>query len=387
MTDQGVKTGPAVALIGPSQKFLSGISYFTLRLSNALADFSPVNTILFRNMLPKNLFPGWKRVGTGQVTYHFRQDVRHWEILDWYNPVSWLRGAAIAEKNDIIIFQWWTSSIAHMYLAISLLNWKKRPVIIEFHEIVDPLESGFFVLRVYSRLMGTLIRRMAGFYVVHSEADRQLVSSHYHIDKDRVRVIPHGLYDQYEKIDREKAKKILGIDRRNIILFFGLLRPYKGVKDLIKAFEQLPGDVLENSQLLIVGEAWEDTVSIRLAEVSPARAHISLINRYIGDDEVPTYFSAADMLVIPYTRASQSGVAHIGMSFGLPIIASDVGGLSESLRKYQGTVFVSPGETGQLTEALVRVTGALHVFEPPGELRWEKTAERWKILMHEILDK
>jgi glycosyltransferase involved in cell wall biosynthesis len=386
MTDPGTDRGPAVALIGPSQKFLSGISYFTLRLSNALADFSPVNAILFRNMLPKYLFPGWKRVGTGQVMYHFRQEVRWFEILDWYNPVSWLRGAAIAEKNDIIIFQWWTSSVAHMYLAISLLNWKKRPIVIEFHEIVDPLESGFFVLRVYSRLMGTLIRRMASFYVVHSDADLRLVSSHFHIEKDRIRVIPHGLYDQYEKIDRETAKTLLGIDRRNVILFFGLLRPYKGVKFLIKAFEQLPGDLLDNSQLLIVGEAWEDTESVSLAETSPARAHISLINRYIGDDEVAKYFSAADVLVIPYTRASQSGVAHIGMAYGLPIIASDVGGLSESLRKYQGTVFVSPGETGQLTDALVRVAGAPQVFEPPGELRWEKTAGRWRILMQEILD-
>ena len=127
------------------------------------------------------------------MKYHFRNDVQTWEILDWYNPVSWLRGAGIAEKSDIIIFQWWTSSVAHMYLAISLLNWKKKPVIIEFHEIVDPLESGFFVLRVYSMLMGTLIRRIASLYVVHSEADRRLVSSHYHISPDRIHVIPHGL--------------------------------------------------------------------------------------------------------------------------------------------------------------------------------------------------
>jgi glycosyltransferase involved in cell wall biosynthesis len=377
---------PAVAIVGPSQKFLSGISYFTLRLANALADFSSVRAVLFRNMLPRILFPGSKRVGTGQVKYHFREDVQTWEILDWYNPVSWLRGAGIAEKSDVIIFQWWTSSVAHMYLAISLLNWKKKPIIIEFHEIVDPLESGFFVLRVYSILMGTLIRRTASLYVVHSEADRRLVSSHYHISPERIHVIPHGLYDQYEKIDRGASRKLIGIDRRIVILFFGLLRPYKGVKYLIKAFEQLPPDILENSQLLIVGEAWEDTESLQRAASSPAGSHITLVNRYVEDQEVSTYFSVADMLVIPYTRASQSGVAHIGMAFGLPIVASDVGGLSESLRKYPGTVFVRPEETEELTDALIRVVREPGVFEPPNELRWEKTADRWRMLIEGILE-
>ena len=352
MTVNDKKPGPAVTIIGPSQKFLSGISYFTLRLSNALADFSRVNAILFRNMLPRILFPGWKRVGNGLMRYRFRKDVENRELLDWYNPVSWLRGAGIAEKGDIIIFQWWTSSVAHMYLAIALLNWKRKPVIIEFHEIIDPLESGFFVLRAYSLLMGTLIRRMASLYVVHSEADRQLVSSHYHIGLNRIQVIPHGLYDQYEKLDRSAARQILGIGRRNVILFFGLLRPYKGVKYLIKAFEHLPPDILGDSELLIVGEAWEDTESRDLARVSPAGSHITFVDRYIGDDEIPAYFSAADMLVIPYTRASQSGVAHIGMAFGLPVIASDVGGLSESLSKYSGTRFVRPEDTRELTEAI-----------------------------------
>jgi glycosyltransferase involved in cell wall biosynthesis len=272
-----------------------------------------------------------------------------------------------------------------MYLAISLLNWKKKPVIIEFHEIVDPLESGFFVLRVYSMLMGTLIRRTASLYVVHSEADRRLVSLHYHISPERIHVIPHGLYDQYEKIDRGAARKLLGIDRRTVILFFGLLRPYKGVKYLIRAFEELPPGILENSQLLIVGEAWEDTESLRSATSSPAASHITLVNRYVEDQEVPAYFSAADVLVIPYTRASQSGVAHIGMAFGLPIVASDVGGLSESLRKYRGTVFVRPEETGELAESLVRVISNPGVFEPPEELRWEKTADRWRMLIKSVL--
>ncbi len=133
-------------------------------------------------MLPKNSFPGYKRVGadTGRFWLQVRYSVV--ELLDWYNPFTWLRRPEKHGKGDVIILQWWTSSVAHMYLAISLMNLKKKPIVIEFHEIVDPLENGFFALRLYSKILGSLIRRLATFYIVHSEIDRQLISSHYDID-------------------------------------------------------------------------------------------------------------------------------------------------------------------------------------------------------------
>ena len=84
----------SVVIIGPSQRFLSGISYFTLRLSNSLADYGNVTGLLFRNMLPKILFPGWRRVGADLTEYSYREEVHAIELLDWYNPLTWLRGSA-----------------------------------------------------------------------------------------------------------------------------------------------------------------------------------------------------------------------------------------------------------------------------------------------------
>ncbi|MCU0631088.1 MAG: glycosyltransferase family 4 protein, partial [Methanoregulaceae archaeon] len=273
----------SVVIIGPSQRFLSGISYFTLRLSNSLADYGNVTVLLFRNMLPKILFPGWKRVGADLTEYSYREEVHAIELLDWYNPLTWLRGSAEAWKGDVIILQWWTSSVAHMYLAISVLNLKKRPIVIEFHEIIDPMENAFILLRVYSKIMGSMIRRLATCNVVHSENDRQLISSHYGISLDKIRVIPHGIYDQYNKRDRQFVKDQLKIRETNVILFFGLLRPYKGVKYLIEAFEKLPEHLIYETRLLIVGEAWEDQESRDLVERSIFKSHITLINRYVGD--------------------------------------------------------------------------------------------------------
>lgn len=371
-----------VVIIGPSQRFLSGISYVTLLLSNSLADYFSVTALLFRNMLPKKLFPGYKRVGEIHTDCNYRTDITVVELLDWYNPLTWLQASKYIHLGDVIIFQWWTSSVAHMYLVIGLLNLKRKPIIIEFHEIIDPMEHGFFVLRLYSKIMGTLIRRLATCYIVHSEVDRQLISSHYDIDLRRVRVIPIGLFDQYRKIDKGQAKDQLGISEPNVILFFGLVRPYKGVKYLVKAFESLPPWLIQESRLLIVGEAWEDQELGQIIEQSPIKSHISLIDRYVGDSEIPLYFSAADALVMPYIRASQSGVAHIGMGFGIPIIATRVGGLEESLGKYEGTYFINPMDPDGLAEVIKDTLSKKQLFEPPGELRWDVIATQWKDLIN-----
>jgi glycosyltransferase involved in cell wall biosynthesis len=372
-----------VVIIGPSKRFLSGVSYFTIRLSNALSDVTDVKTILFRKMLPQRLFPGWKRVGEELTTQNFNERVDVYELLDWYNPVTWIKAFRIAKEAEVMIFQWWTSSVAHMYLALELLNLRRRPIIIEFHEVVDPLESSILPIRLYSKLMGKVIRRLATRYVVHSNSDKGLISKNYGIEEEKIEVIPHGIYDHYQKRERNVAQATVGIKEEFVILFFGLLRPYKGVKYLIKAFESLPEDLAKRSRLLIVGETWEDKESKELAKESTFRNKINIVDRYVSDDEISFYFSASDVLVVPYIRASQSGVAHIGMTFGMPIIASEVGGLKESLGKYEGTVFVQPESAEEITMALMYVFDERRrEFEPPEELRWNEIAKKWFKLIY-----
>ena len=373
-----------VVIIGPSKKFLSGISYFTIRLSNALSNSMDVNVILFRNMLPKRLFPGWRRVGVELTTQKFNNKLEVQEVLDWYNPLTWIKAFKITKKADVIIFQWWTSSVAHMYLVLEVFNVRRKPIIIEFHEVVDPLESSILPIRIYSKIMGNLIRKLATHYVVHSNSDKELITKSYGIEKDSIVVIPHGIYDQYNKIESSIAKTRAGIKDDFIVLFFGLLRPYKGVKYLISAFEHLPRDLIEKSRLLIVGETWEDKKSVEFAKESRYSNKITVVDRYVSDEDVALYFSTADVLVLPYTRASQSGVAHIGMAFGLPIIASEVGGLKESLGKYEGTVFVQPEIAKDIAKALMSVLDEKREFEVPEELTWKEIAKKWFKLVKSV---
>ncbi|MEM0203516.1 MAG: glycosyltransferase [Archaeoglobaceae archaeon] len=200
-----------------------------------------------------------------------------------------------------------------------------------------------------------------------------MISKAYKIPSSKISVIPHGIYDHYERV--ENAKELLGIKEDFVILFFGLIRPYKGVRYLVEAFESLPNEIVERSRLLIVGEVWEDKESVKRIEESRLREKIVFVNRYVPDEEVSLYFSASDVIVLPYLRASQSGVAHIAMSFGIPIVATKVGGLSE-LSDYEGTHFVD-ASAESIAKALQRIYFERRKFKPPERLRWENLAKKW----------
>jgi len=369
----------SITIIGPSSRFLSGISYYTTYLSNALSGIYPVNAVLFRKMLPKCLFPGAVRVGSNLSLASYNKSVKVQECIDWYNPISWYRAYTIALQSRVCIFEWWTSSVAHMYLFIGFfLRCRKIPIILEFHEVVDTLEEAILPIRLYSKIMGRLIRKLACQYIAHSGQDRDLISKRYHIAQEQITIIPLGLYDQYPKIERNIARQHLKIMTSHVILFFGLLRPYKGATYLIHAFEQLPEFLKKDTTLIIAGEPWEDHEAISLALASPDHENIHLFPEYISDTEVPYFFSASDILVLPYTRASQSGVAHIGISYGMPIIASNVGGLTESLGKYDGTFFVSPMNITELSEMLYNVMESEQPIYPiPLSLKWGGIADIW----------
>ena len=196
----------------------------------------------------------------------------------------------------------------------------------------------------------------------------------------------HGLYDQYPIIEKENAKNVLNIDSEYVVLFFGLLRPYKGASYLVRAFEALPETIRSKSTLVIAGEPWEDKEVLTLVKESPYSNKILMFSEYISDEQVPYIFSASDVLVLPYTRASQSGVAHIGISYGMPIIASKVGGLAESLDKYKGTVFVSPQDIQELAAALNDVLLNKYgiVYPLPDSLQWDNISLEWLELFQKI---
>lgn len=377
----------SICIVGPSKRFLSGLSYYTIRLANALATSNNVSVVCLRKLLPQFLFPGREHVGKKISDLEFSPNVAVYDGMDYNSPLSWIGAFRFIKKKnpDVIILQWWTSSVAHMHLILRLLNslFQRSKVIIEFHEVVDPLEEAILPIRLYSRIVGRLLTCKADAYIVHSNFDKKLIAMKYHLDPYQIYVTPLGLFDHHKKIDRKKAIATLGIKEKFVILHFGLIRRYKGIPYLIDAFDRLPEEMAKNSRLLIVGELWEggEDVVQRVA-TSKYGDNITLIPRYVSDDELSLYFSAADVTVLPYLRASQSGAAHIAMCYKKPIIASRVGGLEESMSKYEGTVFVPPGDADAIAGALIKC------YVQPKEIKcdladlgWDTIASRYCDIM------
>lgn len=375
-----------ICIAGPSKRFLSGVSYYTIRLANALAEQNEVSVIYFRELLPKLLFPGREHVGKPLTTLSLSPEIASFDGMDYYSPITWFKACGFLKKfkPDFLILQWWTSAAAHMHLILSLF--KKIfgfKVIIEFHEVIDPLEEGILPVRMYSRALGRAIARSGNAFIVHSNADKQAIAGKYKLDSERVHVIPHGLYDHYTPMDKSEARRRLGIAEENVLLFFGLIRTYKGVEYLIEAFETLPRELINKTRLLIVGELWEGGNEVlKRIESSKYRDKISLVAEYIPDEEVSLYFSAADALVLPYIRASQSGVAHIAMSLGKAVVVSEVGGLKEALAAYKGTFFFPARDVNALKEGILNALQYKNIKFPKPEYDWSAIAKRYNEVLN-----
>ena len=182
-----------ICIVGPSKRFLSGISYYTLKLANSMSESSDISVIYFRKLLPKILFPGRNHVGKNISDLELSPKVHAFDGMDYNNPLTWFNTCMFLRKQnpDYIILQWWTSSVAHMHLMIKIFSkFTGSKVIIEFHEVIDPLEESILPIRLYSKTMGKILRKNLSAYITHSESDKQLVSKRYKINPQKIYVIP-----------------------------------------------------------------------------------------------------------------------------------------------------------------------------------------------------
>ena len=373
-----------VIIIGPGKKFLSGISYYTIRLANALDKEHKVSVITIKNLLPKFLFPGKDRVGKQLSNLDFNKNIQVCECLDYYifpgiiKAINFLK----IQNPDVIIMQWWSSSAALNYLLLKITNklFFNSKIIIEFHEILDPLENNIWLLRIYVKLISKILFNNLDAYIVHSNYDKDLVQKGYNLKKERISVIPLGPFDHYvKKIKKIKNKKIF------YILFFGLIRNYKGLDYLIEAFNKIPQDMIGNFRLNIVGEIWDNKERLySIIESSRYRNKIKLINKYVSDENVNKYFTLADVVVFPYTKASQSAVVKIAISYGKPIIISKVDGLKENFENYEGAFFVEPKNSELIKDNIIKCFNSNVKSFKNGVFSWERIVYLYRNVFHKI---
>jgi glycosyltransferase involved in cell wall biosynthesis len=264
-------------------------------------------------------------------------------------------------------------------------------VIVEFHEDQDTGESKYpLVAQIVAPGLRHLIRSASG-YVVHSGWDKQRFCEKFGLVADSVAVIPHGPYPIEGRGNEHGPETPTPESDRAAksevhVLFFGTIRPYKGLEDLVDAFELLPRDGDINWHLDVVGETWEGWVlpSQKIAS-NRYRADIEFTNRYVTDAELPSIFGRADIVALPYRRSSASGPLHMAMQQGLPVVVTDVGGLPESASGYSGVVFVPPANPERLSEGIVDAL-ELRRERHQDARTWEDTRRLYESFLGERFD-
>ena len=346
-----------IMVVGSGTRFLSGISVYTVRLANALADAGArVSMMTMRQLLPTRLYPGRARVGQDLTDLGQRASIPLFDGIDWH----WLPSLVLAarfmrrQRPDVLILEWWSGSVLHSYFGLCVLaRALDTTVVIEFHEVLDTGEARIPLVSQYARIVGGLVLRMAAGFCVHSDFDRDLLGRHWQLGGKPIAVLPHGPHDHYQAA--EAASPPLRDAPSGVcnLLFFGIIRPYKGLEDLVDAFDRLTDEEVGGFWLTVVGETWEGyTLPAERIAASRHRERITFVNRYVHDADLDAYLRGADAVMLPYRRSSLSGPLHVAMSYGLPIVMTDVGGNAEAAQGYGGIELVPVDDSAALLERI-----------------------------------
>ena len=351
-----MSAAPTVLVVGSGWRMTSGISYYTCRLANALAGVTPTAAVLMRQLVPTRLYPGRARVGqvVNDLAYDDAVEVHDGVDWSWGRSLLGARALIARRRPDVVVLQWWTGAVLHSYLALAWLARRRGArVVVEWHEVQDTGEARVPGTVRYVRALVGLLLRMTDAHVVHSRHDHDALAAAYGLDPATMTVVPHGPYDHVGTSTSPVGTTAGTAGQPMNLLFFGVIRPYKGLEDLVQAFEALPAPVRDGMRLTVVGEPWEGyDAPLRAIAASPAADRITLVDRYVTDAEVAAHFAAADAVVLPYRRSSASGPLHVAMSAGLPVVVTDVGGLADAAEGYEGAVMVPPRDPAALAAAL-----------------------------------
>ncbi len=340
------KTLVNVAIVGPTYPFRGGIAHYTSLLASHLSRRHFTRVYSFRLQYPSWLFPGRSQFDPSGAPL-VEIESRPW-LIPWW-PLSWQRVTRdwAAWRPDVVVMQWWIPFMAPMtaWLASRARRLGIRVTMV-CHNVL-PHERHRWDEALIRMALGRADR-----LIVHSQTDREHARRLLpHVD---AQVVPHPTYSDFQKEtwSRESARAALGVEG-NVLLFFGLVRPYKGLLDLLNALPTVLGEI--GVALLVVGEIWgEADVYYKRAAKLGLNSHVRFVDRYVSNDEVAMYFSAADLVVLPYREATGSGVLQLAFGLGVPVVATRMGGMAETVEDGTTGFLVEPGDVESLSRAIVR---------------------------------
>lgn len=341
-----MKRREKIILIGPVYPYKGGISHYTGLMCKELTKRHDVEMISYKMQYPKFLFHKEQRDYSNDS---FKiEDAEY--LLNTANPFNIVRTAhhIRRKKPDMVVIQWWHPYFAPCYFLLTRFMGRQNVVFVCHN--VFPHER-FPMDKVLTRL----VLKGGSHFIVHAaEEAKELTKIQSHPDYV---VTPHPTYNAFcfEGMSREQAREELSIGREeHILLFFGYVREYKGLKYLLRAMPQIcRAD--EKVRLWVVGEFGADSEEyFNLICELEIEDHVQVRDSYTPDREVEKYFAAADLVALPYTSATQSGIVQIAYGFTKPVVVTNVGGLPDVVEDGETGYIVEPENPKAIADAVVR---------------------------------
>lgn len=328
-----------IAVVGPSFPYKGGGAHHTTELAHRLtADGHDVSLLSWKAQYPSFLYPGQQTIDEPEgepfgATSH---------ELAWYRPDGWLRTGRALRRYDLVVLTVLSPVQVPAYLGM-LATLRGVPVIALCHNVLPHERKPYDV-----PLMKALLKRVTGV-LVHS-AEQAGVARSLAPDKPvRVAELPAHLPDV-------TAPPPAPAEPYRRLLFFGMIRPYKGLDVLLRSLARL-----DDIALTVAGEFWGGTTETEeLIASLGLRDRVELRPGYVPAADVPGLFASADALVLPYRSATASQNVFMAWQYGIPVIATRAGALADHVREGVDGLLADPGDEDSLTEALQR-------FYEPGE--------------------
>lgn len=336
-----------IAYLSTFYPFRGGIAQFNANLLEAFAKEHTVKAFTFTRQYPAFLFPGKTQYVTPEDK---AKPVDSEAVLDTANPFNWCKAARkiAAWKPDLVVMKYWMSYLAPSLGMVARRLRKRGIPTVAILDNVIPHEARFFD-KPFSRWF---LKQCSGCVAMSQSVLNDMLS----LTPDKPYVLQaHPLYDHFgEKMDRQAAQEALGLDPKlRTLLFFGLIRDYKGLDLLIDAMadERL---AQMGVRLIVAGEFYGDSKPyMEQLQRLGLGDRVVLHTDFIPDHEVNRYFCAADVVAQPYKSATQSGVSQIAYHFEKPMVVTRVGGLPEIVPDGKAGFVVEP-EPKAIADALAR---------------------------------
>jgi glycosyltransferase involved in cell wall biosynthesis len=365
-----------IVIVGTAYPLRGGIAHFNALLYKHLSKQHHVEIVTFSRQYPSILFPGKTQDEKGGSEGAVPSE----QLIDSINPITWFTAAnAIARKKpDLLIFKYWMPFFGPCFGTIARLVRRKTGAKVLFicdNIIPHEKRPGDMALTRYA------FNAVDAFIVQSASVEKDLNGF---LPGARYELVAHPVYEIFgASMPTLEARAKLGLTDERVILFFGYVRRYKGLHILLDAMPSILQSM--KVKLLVVGEFYDDEQKYRQQiDTENLRNDVVVHSDYVPNDEVSLYFSAADVVVLPYISATQSGIVQIAYQFDKPVIATDVGGLAEVVLNNRTGFIVKPEAPQEVADAVIRFYKEKRGEEFVRNVREEKKKYSWDNLVQAI---